>query len=212
MHVWARAIIWTHLRKSSPGWSTISGFSSSCYVVMISQKIDTITYSMVRTAKSSLRHQLAVHSNSPLFDDSSTRVFPTTNDSPDVEEDLGYPATPETIKSLQGDEKAASLYGILDKEVMVASRSLARSSKANAASYDKISTFPKWESPPSCPPDFEHGVTHFHAILLDLQDKRYESSRLESGSRRFPINRTWNHPNWNGHPTCGFQQPANEEY
>ncbi|QSS63385.1 hypothetical protein I7I51_00443 [Histoplasma capsulatum] len=130
------------LLKSSPGWSTISGFSSSCYVVMISQKIDTITYSMVRTAKSSLRHQLAVHSNSPLFDDSSTRVFPTTNDSPDVEEDLGYPATPETIKSLQGDEKAASLYGILDKEVMVASRSLARSSKANAASYDKISTFP----------------------------------------------------------------------
>lgn len=93
---------------------------------MIYQKMaifDTITYSMMRTAKSSLRHQLAVHLSSALFDHSLDPCFPN-NDNPDVEEDLGYPAIPETIKSLQGDEKAASLYGILDKEVVVSSRSL----------------------------------------------------------------------------------------
>lgn len=122
----------------------------------------------------------------PLFDHCLDPFFLDYN-GPDVGDNLGRPAMPESIKSLQGEEKAAALNEFLDKAVMIAWRSLVRSK--NPEQYRMI----RFQQSPSANllhlsrRIFELGEAHFCALLLDLQDEWRENSQSNSSARRFPL-------------------------
>lgn len=122
----------------------------------------------------------------PLFDHCVDPCFLDYN-GPDVGDNLGRPAMPESIKSLQGEEKAAALNEFLDKALMIAWRSLVRSK--NPEQYRMI----RFQQSPSANllhlsrRIFELGEAHFCALLLDLQDEWRENSQSNSSARRFPL-------------------------
>ncbi|EER23915.1 hypothetical protein CPC735_052850 [Coccidioides posadasii C735 delta SOWgp] len=122
----------------------------------------------------------------PLFDHCVDPCFLDYN-GPDVGDNLGRPAMPESIKSLQGEEKTAALNEFLDKALMIAWRSLVRSK--NPEQYRMI----RFQQSPSANllhlsrRIFELGEAHFCVLLLDLQDEWRENSQSNSSARRFPL-------------------------
>lgn len=106
---------------------------------------------------------------------------------PDVGEDLGRPPTPEHLKSLEGEEKAAAWREFTDKAITIAWHSLARSN--NPEQYRMI-RFQQTLSENLLFVSrrlFELGEAFFSALLLDLQNECKENSQSNSNARRFPI-------------------------
>ncbi|KLJ08918.1 hypothetical protein EMPG_15657 [Blastomyces silverae] len=106
----------------------------------------------------------------PMFDHCLHPSFLDYN-GPDIGEDLGRPAMSESIKSLQGDEKAAAMHVFLDKAVMIAWRSLVRSKNPEPYRMIKFQRSTSGSLFHLCRRIFELSEAHFCTLLFDLQDE-----------------------------------------
>ncbi|EEQ92196.2 phosphotransferase enzyme family protein [Blastomyces dermatitidis ER-3] len=122
----------------------------------------------------------------PLFDHCVDPCFLNYN-GPDVGDNLGRPAMPESIKSLQGEEKTAALNEFLNKALMIAWRSLVRSKNPEQYRMTRLQQSPSANLLHLSRRIFELGEAHFCALLLDLQHEWRENSQSNSNARRFPL-------------------------
>ncbi|KAK2803682.1 hypothetical protein FQN50_006900 [Emmonsiellopsis sp. PD_5] len=122
----------------------------------------------------------------PLFDHSLDPCF-LDYSGPDVGDQLGRPTMPESIKLLQGEEKAVALKEFLDKAVMIAWRSLVQSKNPEQYRMIKFQQSPSGNLLHLSRRIFELGEAHFCALLLDLRDEWSENPEASSSSVRFPL-------------------------
>ncbi|OAT11688.1 hypothetical protein BDBG_17551 [Blastomyces gilchristii SLH14081] len=134
-----------------------------------------------------LHHEnIFVDPEDPLFDHCVDPCFLNYN-GPDVGDNLGRPAMPESIKSLQGEEKTAALNEFLNKALMIAWRSLVRSKNPEQYRMTRLQQSPSANLLHLSRRIFELGEAHFCALLLDLQHEWRENSQSNSNARRFPL-------------------------